>query len=92
MILPFERYYCLSAACALFKHVESRLNTRFAAGSLRIKYVAVDGTMLIDPDSARNLELVGNIAYKKSAHSLFGFVSFLLLYCSSTKLLIFQST
>ena len=54
--------------------MEARLNTRFAAGSLRIKYVAVDGTMLIDPDSARNLELVGNIAYKKSVHSLFGLV------------------
>ncbi|KAJ3510448.1 hypothetical protein NLJ89_g4672 [Agrocybe chaxingu] len=67
-----NKYYALSAACALFKYAEARLNTRFAAGSLRIKYIPVDGTMMIDPDTARNLELVGNIAHKKSSHSLFG--------------------
>ena len=50
------------------------MNTRFAAGSLRIKYVPVDGTMMIDPDTARNLELVGNMTSKKSSHSLFGSV------------------
>jgi hypothetical protein len=27
---------------------------------------------MIDPDTARNLELVGNMAYKKSTHSLLG--------------------
>ena len=69
-----HRYYALAATCALFKHTESKLNTRFAAGSLRIRYVPVEGTMLIDPDTARNLELVGNMAYKKSMHSLFGCV------------------
>ena len=74
------RYYCLSAACALFKHVEAHLNTHFAAGSLRIKYAAVDGTMLIDPDTARNLELVGNMAHRKSNHSLFGFATLSCLY------------
>ncbi|KAF9523645.1 muts domain V-domain-containing protein [Crepidotus variabilis] len=67
-----NKYYALSAACALFKYVEGRLNTRFAAGSLRVKYIAVEGTMMIDPDTARNLELVGNMTYKKSPHSLFG--------------------
>lgn len=67
------RYYALSATCALFKHAESKLNTRFAAGSLRIRYVPVEGTMMIDPDSARNLELVSNMTHKKSAHSLFGY-------------------
>lgn len=68
------RYYVLSAACALFKYTETKLNTRFAAASLRIKYVPVDGTMMIDPDTARNLELVGSMANKKSLHSLFGWV------------------
>jgi DNA mismatch repair protein MSH4 len=28
--------------------------------------------MMIDPDTARNLELVGNMTHKKSTHSLFG--------------------
>ncbi|KIY45240.1 hypothetical protein FISHEDRAFT_61251 [Fistulina hepatica ATCC 64428] len=67
------KYYALSAASALFKHAELKLNTRYAAGSLRIRYAPVDGTMLIDPDTARNLELVSNLAHgKKSQHSLFG--------------------
>lgn len=67
-----SRYYALSAACALFKHAEAKMNTRFAAESLRIRYVPVEGTMMIDPDTARNLELVENMTYKKSLHSLFG--------------------
>jgi DNA mismatch repair protein MSH4 len=68
------RYYALSAISALFKHAELKLNTRYASCSLRIRYVPVEGTMMIDPDTARNLELVGNMARKKSSHSLFGCV------------------
>lgn len=68
------RYYALSAASALLKHAELKLNTRFAAASLRIRYVQVDGTMMIDPETARNLELVGNMSNKRSNHSLFGYL------------------
>ncbi|KAJ8088886.1 MutS protein msh4 [Marasmius tenuissimus] len=68
-----DKYYALSASSALFKYAEIRLNTRFASASLRIRYVPVDGTMMIDPESAKNLELVGNMAFKKSTHSLFGY-------------------
>lgn len=67
-----SRYYALSAASALLKHAELKLNTRFAAASLRIRYVQVDGTMMIDPETARNLEIAGNMASKRSSHSLFG--------------------
>ncbi|KJA21853.1 hypothetical protein HYPSUDRAFT_87688 [Hypholoma sublateritium FD-334 SS-4] len=70
-----SKYYALSSACALFKYAEGRMNTRFAAGSLRIKYIPVEGTMMIDPDTARNLELVGNMTSKKSSHSLFGILN-----------------
>lgn len=73
--LKSPRYYALSAICALFKHSESRLNTRYAALSLRIRYVPVEGTMTIDPETARNLELVGNMASRKSKHSLFGILN-----------------
>ena len=66
------RYYALSAICALFKHAELKLNTRYSANSLRIVYTPLDGTMLIDTESARNLELVGNIGHRKSSHSLYG--------------------
>jgi len=70
-----SKYYALSAACALFKHAELKLNTRFAASSLLIRYTQVDGTMMIDPETARNLELVGNMSHKKSTHSLFGLLN-----------------
>ncbi|TEB26336.1 hypothetical protein FA13DRAFT_1692416 [Coprinellus micaceus] len=67
-----NKYYALSAACALFKYVEAKLNTCFAPGSLRIRYVPVEGTMMIDRETALNLELVGNMHSRKSTHSLFG--------------------
>jgi DNA mismatch repair protein MSH4 len=69
------RYYTLSAACALFKFVETRLNTRFSACSLRIRYIPVEGTMMIDPETVRNLELINNQTRKKSTHSLFGYLA-----------------
>ncbi|KAJ7222335.1 muts domain V-domain-containing protein [Mycena pura] len=72
LIAVANKYYALSAACALFKHAEIKLNTRFASASLRIRYVPVEGTMMIDPETARNLELVGNMSHRKSTHSLFG--------------------
>jgi DNA mismatch repair protein MSH4 len=67
------RYYVLSAVCALFKYTEIRLNVRFATGSLRIRYVQADGTMMVDLETARNLELVGNATKKRSFHSLLGY-------------------
>ncbi|KAL4244476.1 DNA mismatch repair MutS family protein [Abortiporus biennis] len=70
-----NKYYALSAASALLKHAELKLNTRFAPASLRIRYVQVDGTMMIDPETARNLELVANMTSKRSSHSLFGVVN-----------------
>ncbi|KAL5535043.1 MSH4 [Sanghuangporus sanghuang] len=72
LLATSSKYYALSAACALFKHAEARLNARYAAHSLRIRYSPVEGTMLIDNDTAKNLELVGNMINKKSTHSLFG--------------------
>ncbi|KAA1468307.1 hypothetical protein DENSPDRAFT_771670 [Dentipellis sp. KUC8613] len=72
LVAASNKYYALSAASALFKHVEVKLNTRFAPASLRIRFVAVEGTMMIDPETARNLELVGNMSNQKSHHSVFG--------------------
>ena len=67
------RYYALSATCALFKHVENKLSMRFSPASLRIRYVQVDGTMMIDSETARNLELVGSMSHKRSTYSLLGY-------------------
>jgi DNA mismatch repair protein MSH4 len=69
-----RRYYALSALCALFKYSEMKLNVRYSAGSLSIRYTPVEGTMMIDPETIRNLELVGNMGNRKSNHSLFGCV------------------
>ncbi|KAG9045604.1 MutS protein msh4 [Tulasnella sp. UAMH 9824] len=70
-----NKYYALSAASALFKYADSRLNVVFASQSLRIRYRGVEGTMMIDTDTAVNLELVGNRLSKKSSHSLFGLLN-----------------
>ncbi|KAM5542142.1 hypothetical protein V8D89_004015 [Ganoderma adspersum] len=75
LVAVSNKYYALSAASALFKHAELRLNVRFAASSLLIRYTQVEGTMMIDSDTARNLELVGNMSVRKSAHSLFGLLN-----------------
>ncbi|KAF9648246.1 hypothetical protein BDM02DRAFT_3096843 [Thelephora ganbajun] len=66
------KYYALSALCALFKYSEMKLNVRYSAGSLSIRYTPVEGTMMIDPETIRNLELVSNIGNRKSNHCLFG--------------------
>ncbi|EIW65180.1 MutS family protein MSH4 [Trametes versicolor FP-101664 SS1] len=75
LVAVSNKYYALSAASALFKHTELRLNTRYVANSLLIRYTQVEGTMLIDSGTARNLELVGNMSTRKSAHSLFGLLN-----------------
>ncbi|KAF8641530.1 hypothetical protein AX16_009908 [Volvariella volvacea WC 439] len=75
LIAVTNKYYALCAACALFKYAELKLNTRFSPASLRIRYKPVDGTMMIDPETAKNLELVENLANKKSSRSLFGILN-----------------
>ncbi|PWN98876.1 hypothetical protein FA09DRAFT_296615 [Tilletiopsis washingtonensis] len=67
-----DRYYALSAACALFKYLERINNRAFASRSLRIRYAAPEGTILINTECARNLELVSNSIERKSKNSLLG--------------------
>jgi len=56
-----NKYYALSAASALFKWLETRGRT-FQARSLKIRYLPLEGTMLIDSETAKNLELVENVS------------------------------
>ena len=69
------RYYALSAVSALLKYVEFR-HVVFAPHSLGIRYTPIDGTMLIDTETTRNLELLRNLGHngKKSVHSMFGYL------------------
>ncbi|KZP23414.1 hypothetical protein FIBSPDRAFT_889541 [Athelia psychrophila] len=65
--LTSARVPCLPPTiCALFKYPEQRLDTRFSAHSLLIRYISVESTIVTDR------ELVGNMARKKSTHSLMG--------------------
>jgi len=80
------RYYALSAASAVFKYVETKLNTQFASGSLRIRFIPVEGTMMIDPETARNLEIADNMGNARSPHSLFGYESLPVVECYSFSL------
>ena len=73
LISFLARYYALSAASAVFKYVEIKLNTQFASASLRIRFVPVEGTVMIDPETVRNLEIVDNMGNTRSPHSLFGY-------------------
>ncbi|KZT68826.1 hypothetical protein DAEQUDRAFT_751159 [Daedalea quercina L-15889] len=75
IVAASAKYYALSAASALFKHAELKLNLRFAARSLLIRFGQADGTMMIDSETSRNLELVGNVVNRKSPHSLFGLLN-----------------
>lgn len=73
LISSLARYYALSAASAVFKFVEIKFNTQFASASLRIRFVPVEGTVMIDPETVRNLEIVDNMGNGRSPHSLFGY-------------------
>ncbi|GAA6060475.1 hypothetical protein JCM10212_007106 [Sporobolomyces blumeae] len=65
------KYQALSAASALFKHLESH-GTAFPPKSLAIRFAPFEGTCLIDSDSAKNLELVQNVLNPKSKQHLLG--------------------
>ncbi|BGP16624.1 MutS protein msh4 [Rhodosporidiobolus nylandii] len=67
-----SKYYALSAACALFKYLEREHGVVFPPKSLLIRYAPLEGTCLIDTESARNLELVANLLNKNSKQHLLG--------------------
>ncbi|GAA5967803.1 hypothetical protein JCM11641_005769 [Rhodosporidiobolus odoratus] len=69
------RYYALSAACALFKYLDSQHAMVFPPKSLKIRYAPLEGTCLIDAESAKNLELVANLLNKNSKQHLLGMLN-----------------
>ncbi|GAA5897919.1 hypothetical protein JCM8208_003192 [Rhodotorula glutinis] len=70
-----SKWYALSAAAALFKWLDSAQSLSFPPNSLRIRYAPLDGTCLIDTESARNLELVANVLNKNSKQHLLGMLN-----------------
>ncbi|SCZ88590.1 BZ3500_MvSof-1268-A1-R1_Chr2-1g04511 [Microbotryum saponariae] len=68
-------YYALAATSALFKYLEMTYSVVFSPRSLRITYAPVEGTCLIDVETAANLELVANMINKYSQQHLLGMMS-----------------
>ncbi|SGY24217.1 BQ5605_C019g09022 [Microbotryum silenes-dioicae] len=68
-------YYALAATSALFKYLEMTYSVVFSPRSLRITYAPVEGTCLIDVETAANLELVANMINKCSQQHLLGMMS-----------------
>ncbi|KAK4701951.1 hypothetical protein P7C70_g4276, partial [Phenoliferia sp. Uapishka_3] len=56
-----SKFYALTAVSALFKYLDSAHALIFPPRSLRINYTPLEGTCLIDTDTASNLELVSNL-------------------------------
>jgi DNA mismatch repair protein MSH4 len=96
-IVADARYYALSALAAALHYIEKAQAFGFLAGSLRVSYVALEGkanfraklkkgTLFIDVDTARNLELVKNNITHKTSNTLYGqsgFSHVLILQASS---------
>eukprot|EP00842_Homolaphlyctis_polyrhiza_P006699 jgi/Hompol1/702/HPOL_000441-RA len=70
-----SKCYCLSAAAALLKFIEASQNLVFTNHSLKFQYRAIEGVMMIDPITVRNLELVYNLNDRKSQYSLYGTIN-----------------
>ncbi|WWC62126.1 uncharacterized protein I303_104717 [Kwoniella dejecticola CBS 10117] len=66
-----DKYFALCATSALFKHLEDQ-NLRYHRESLQIRYATSEGTMFIDTETAKNLELVSNSLTHKSNGTLLG--------------------
>ncbi|KAK0570172.1 MutS protein msh4 [Tilletia horrida] len=71
-----SKYYALSAACALFRYLESADNTSFRPSSLMIEYRCPEGVLFIGADTVRALELLENNLNRKSKQCMFGLMNF----------------
>ncbi|XP_050066677.1 mutS protein homolog 4-like [Aphis gossypii] len=57
-VLP--KFYAVSAAAALLKHIEFNHNVIFSSNTLQIEYEGVEKSMFVDANTASRLELVLN--------------------------------
>lgn len=66
-----NKFYALCALSGLFRYLQVWRNIEFPERSLRMKYVVSEGTMFIDIETAKNLELVRNNLTNKATHTLY---------------------
>lgn len=77
LLLLSNKYFALAAFAALIKVCEAKGLVGWAPASVRIVYRPLEGALLLDPVTAKNLELVTNIANRKdTTASLFGILKF----------------
>ncbi|THX49502.1 hypothetical protein D6D06_08528 [Aureobasidium pullulans] len=65
-------YFSVCCFAATLKFIELAMNKTFPPHSLRIKYEASEGSMMIDLSTIRSLELIQNLQNQKSSDCLFG--------------------
>ncbi|KAK6516359.1 MutS protein msh4 [Arthrobotrys conoides] len=69
------KFYAISAAAAVIKHIEVHYNIGFVGHSLRVRYQSSEGAMVIDFSTVQNLELIQNLRNPKSGDCLFGLLN-----------------
>ncbi|KAI9203037.1 muts domain V-domain-containing protein [Polychytrium aggregatum] len=67
-----SKYFCLAAVSALFHYLESVHSVSFANGCLKFQYQLVDGMMMIDHVTAKNLELCRSLLGPRHNMTLLG--------------------
>ncbi|POS85874.1 hypothetical protein EPUL_001997 [Erysiphe pulchra] len=68
-------YFATCCLAAALKYIELSLSLVFAFHSLRIKYQASEGSMMIDLSTVQSLELIQNLQNSKSKDCLFGLMN-----------------
>ncbi|KAG9718799.1 hypothetical protein KCU73_g14982, partial [Aureobasidium melanogenum] len=68
-------YFSVCCFAAAMKFIELALNKTFPPHSLRIRYEASEGSMMIDLSTIRSLELIQNLQNQKSRDCLFGILN-----------------
>ncbi|WVF71314.1 hypothetical protein IAT40_006117 [Kwoniella sp. CBS 6097] len=70
-----DKYYALCAVGGLFKYLDAEQGVTYPLRSLKISYETLEGTMFIDTDTVKNLELVRNGLTNKSTGTLFSLLN-----------------
>ncbi|KAF9990044.1 MutS protein msh4 [Mortierella antarctica] len=70
-----EKYFCLAATAAVLRYIEESRNATFLNHSVKFMYGRCSGSMIIDPATARNLELTINLSSQNDKETFFGILN-----------------
>lgn len=70
-----QKFFCLASLSAIFYFIETYHNITFQQHSINFRVQPVNGTMMIDSITARNLELISNLVEKKNTRCLLGYMN-----------------